>query len=375
MTSEAVKAYGLSAGASVVGVAAAESFGAAPEGYRPADALEGCRSVVVLGAAVPREAILKESTIGFIDIRNAVNAKISDAAKAVAKWLKKEGCKARAVTGMDGKYVDGFTRGTISLKHAAELAGLGAIGRNYLLINREYGTLLWFAAVLTDAELAPDEKAPPICDNCGICVEVCPSGALDAFPPLDKKACSGTMFKKVEGKWEIMCFQCRKMCPYWNGVPIVTDKKGNQLLEMIQGEEDEVLANEACRPLTGSLVVVKGPEGFMLLKNRFRNAWEIAGGMIEPGETPRQCAARECLEESGYAITDLRFVGLMKCFLVAGYFSKESRIEYTALYCADVQDIQAFEENEEMTGLRWYNPGEPIEDASEIDIHLLRYYI
>ena len=155
---------------------------------------------------------------------------------------------------------------------------------------------------------------------------------------------------------------------------IVADKKGNQLLEMIQGDEGEVLSNEAYRPLTGSLVVVKSPAGFMLLKNRFRNAWEIAGGMIEPGETPRQCAARECLEESGYAIDGLRFVGLMKCFLVAGYFSKESRIEYTALYCADVQDIQDFHENEEMTGLRWHTPGEPLEDANAIDLKLLEYY-
>jgi len=156
---------------------------------------------------------------------------------------------------------------------------------------------------------------------------------------------------------------------------IVADNKGNQLLEMIKGKEDEVLVNEAYRPLTSSLVVVKSPEGFMLLKNRWRNAWEIAGGVIEPGETPRQCAARECLEESGYAIDDLRFIGLMKCFLVAGYFSKVNRVEYTALYCADVEATQSFHENEEMTDLCWHNLGEPIEDASEIDMKLLEYYI
>jgi len=155
---------------------------------------------------------------------------------------------------------------------------------------------------------------------------------------------------------------------------IVADKKGNQLLEMIRGNEDEVLANEAYRPLTGSLVVVKSPEGFMLLKNRFRNAWKIAGGIIEPGETARQCAARECLEESGYAIDGLRFVGLMKCFLVAGYFSKEDRVEYTALYCADVKAVREFHENEEMTALCWHTLGEPLEDASAIDIKLLEYY-
>ena len=155
---------------------------------------------------------------------------------------------------------------------------------------------------------------------------------------------------------------------------IVADKKGNQLLEMMQGDEDEVLSNEAYRPLTGSLVVVKSPAGFMLLKNRFRGLWEIAGGMIEPGETPRQCAARECLEESGYTIDGLRFIGLMKFFLAPGWFSEESGVEYTALYCADVQEIQDFQENEEMTGLRWHTLGEPIEDANAIDVKLLEYY-
>lgn len=218
MTSEAVKDYGLQAGASVVGIASAEDFGLAPEGYRPADALEGCRSVIVLGAPIPKEAILNEDTIGFIDIRNAVNAKVNEAAKTLEKRLKAEKHKAKTISGMSGKMVDGFTRGPISLKHAAELAGLGAIGRNYLLINPDYGTRLWFSAVLTDAELAPDERMQPVCGDCNICVEACPVGALDTPGSVNKRACSRHMFKQINKKWEIVCFQCRKRCPYWDGV-------------------------------------------------------------------------------------------------------------------------------------------------------------
>ena len=101
---------------------------------------------------------------------------------------------------------------------------------------------------------------------------------------------------------------------------IVADKEGNQLLELIQGNENVIISNESYRPLTGSLVVVKSQKGFMLLKNKRRQTWEIAGGVIEHGETPRECAVRECFEESGYVISDLRFIGLIKCFLVAGAF-------------------------------------------------------
>jgi len=213
LSSEKVKEYGLKAGANVVGIASSKDFDLAPEGYRPADALEGCRSVIVLGIPIPKEALLNEDTTGFIDIRNQINVQANEAAKAVEKRLKTEKHRAKAVGGMSGKMVDGFTRGPISLKHAAELAGLGAIGRNYLLISPEYGTLLWFSAVLTDAELTPDKKMQPICNDCNVCVELCPSKALDNFPPFGKKGCAETMFKMVDGKWRSCAFNAAGSAP------------------------------------------------------------------------------------------------------------------------------------------------------------------
>ena len=224
LTNEAVKEYGLSAGASVIGIASSKDFGSAPDGFRPTDVLEDCLSVIVLGAPVPREAILADDPIGFIDIRNEVNKKINDITKKVEKWLKGQGYKARAIVGMSGKWLeqDGrkVTFGLISLKHAAQMAGLGVIGRNYLLTNPQYGNLLWFSAVLTNADLVPDEKAEyNFCDGCNICAEACPSKALDNYPPtFGRKKCDGTMFKMIDKKWEIVCFLCRKVCPYRFGI-------------------------------------------------------------------------------------------------------------------------------------------------------------
>lgn len=59
-----------------------------------------------------------------------------------------------------------------------------------------------------------------------------------------------------------------------------------------------------CHP--GSVVVVPYlPDGRILLVRQFRYAtrqwlWELVAGGIEPGETPRDAARRELVEETGY---------------------------------------------------------------------------
>jgi len=156
---------------------------------------------------------------------------------------------------------------------------------------------------------------------------------------------------------------------------IIADAKGNQLLEFIRGKESELVANEAYRPLTSALCAVKGPKGFMLLRNRWRNEWELAGGMIDEGETPREAVVREIREESGYAVAEVRFLGMLKFFLKPSWHLPEERIEYTALYAAEIAEEHEFVENEEMTDICWYTLGAPIADANEIDLRLLKYAI
>jgi len=212
LTGEMVKEYGLNAGADVVGIAASKDFGLAPDGFKPSDILEGCRSVIVLGATFPQE-VLKD-TVEYTRSRNAMLSKMTAMAKEVAKKISADGYSAKAISGSGGKTVNGKMYGHISLKHAAELAGLGHINRNYLLTNPEYGNLLWFSAVLTDAELIPDKKEEyDICDNCYQCVDTCPSGALEDPDLFGSKDCS-KYFTLLNREFEIKCFLCRTVCPY-----------------------------------------------------------------------------------------------------------------------------------------------------------------
>ena len=214
LSSEAAKEICRNAGAVVVGIASADDFSSAPEGFKPADVLENCRSVIIIGTPFSRESYFGTPS-EYTDVRNATYKKMDAMAKEVAKLIKKEGYVTKTVGSLGGKWIGGFTHGNISLKHAAEIAGLGVIGKNYLLINKDYGTRLWFTAVLTDVELTPDQKSnDDVCNKCNKCIEACPSGALDNLPTFGKKVCANTCFKFVNKKWELHCFLCRKICPH-----------------------------------------------------------------------------------------------------------------------------------------------------------------
>jgi epoxyqueuosine reductase len=102
----------------------------------------------------------------------------------MARFLEKEmGAKAMAVPLSYPMNMSAETNGMVadvSLRHAAVAAGLGSFGRHNLVIHPELGSRAIFSAILTDLDLDSD---PPIsdklCNDCEVCVENCPVGALD----------------------------------------------------------------------------------------------------------------------------------------------------------------------------------------------------
>ncbi len=77
-----------------------------------------------------------------------------------------------------------------SQRHAAVAAGLGSFGRHNLVIHPRFGTRVKFASIVTDLELAPSPRSgEDYCLHCGLCVQNCPSGALDEAGRTDVMKC------------------------------------------------------------------------------------------------------------------------------------------------------------------------------------------
>lgn len=222
---KAVKEMAYELGANLCGIAPVERFSGAPAGHHPTDLLAGCRSVIVLACEWPHDAV-DVTTIAYTMTRDNMAVKLNTLAERLAKQLSERGLITLCKWSMGSTRLeeDGRYRDLLSLKHAAMLAGLGNIGKNTLLINEQYGNMIWMSAVLTTAELEGDPLSMyEVCPaGCQRCVKACPVGALGGAW-MKQTACFDHAYRSENGRIDdkdevILCNTCRVTCPFHLGI-------------------------------------------------------------------------------------------------------------------------------------------------------------
>ncbi|MER8220822.1 NUDIX hydrolase [Streptomyces sp. NPDC094143] len=127
--------------------------------------------------------------------------------------------------------------------------------------------------------------------------------------------------------------------------PLAADGRGNCLISFARGGE---AAPPQDAPLPAALVALWRAGRVLMVFDRYRQSWELPGGKIEEGETPRQAAARELLEETGQQSDErLRFIGYARFVL-----APDRRAEYLALYAGSCAESRAFEP---ISAIHWWD--------------------
>ncbi|WP_164545596.1 NUDIX domain-containing protein [Paenibacillus albus] len=153
---------------------------------------------------------------------------------------------------------------------------------------------------------------------------------------------------------------------------IVTDQKGNVFTEFLPIQEQELEGFDFDAPLTHALLVVRYEGKYLMMFNKWSQYWELPGGVIEAGESARECAIRELYEETNQIVSDLTFKGLMKFDLQPSFHGPE-RTEYGALFYAELGAPRDFVENDEAAKIIWWDGRSEIGDIDEIDRKLLEF--
>lgn len=145
------------------------------------------------------------------------------------------------------------------------------------------------------------------------------------------------------------------------------ERTGNALVAFLPAARVRDVPDDA--PMPAALAAVWHGRHLLLVFDRFRHQWELPGGRIDPGETPRQAAVRELHEESGLHVPAVTLAGYARFRLTA-----PPRDEYAAVYTAHVTTRHHdFTPNTEISAIRWWDTTGPLPgDTQIIDATLAR---
>ena len=113
-------------------------------------------------------------------------------------------------------------------REAAARAGVGFYGKNTMLITRRHGSWVVLGTLVTTAAV---EASPPLeldCGSCTLCIDACPTGALDEPGLVDSTKCLSYWtqapaaipedYRAELGAQVYGCDICQDVCPWNRGI-------------------------------------------------------------------------------------------------------------------------------------------------------------
>jgi epoxyqueuosine reductase len=113
-------------------------------------------------------------------------------------------------------------------REAAARSGVGFYGKNTMLITRRHGSWVVLGTLVTTAEVEPTPPLALDCGSCTLCIEACPTGALDDPGVVDATKCLSYWtqapapipeeYRDELGAQVYGCDICQDVCPWNRGV-------------------------------------------------------------------------------------------------------------------------------------------------------------
>lgn len=145
---------------------------------------------------------------------------------------------------------------------------------------------------------------------------------------------------------------------------VIINKNGYVFLECISLNEHE-LKNYS--PLAGSYALARFNSKYLICFNTLRKQWEIPAGGRDDSETAKECAIRELFEETGQAVKDMEFKGLLKVR------KPDGTMKYNPIFYVELDNVEPFNKNDETDQILFWNFIDNIGYIDEVDEAVLRW--
>jgi epoxyqueuosine reductase len=113
-------------------------------------------------------------------------------------------------------------------REGAARAGIGFYGKNTLLITRRHGSWVVLGTLVSDQAVEPSPPLDAGCGSCRLCIDACPTGALDEPGTLDSNLCLSYWtqapsavpepYREPLGALVYGCDICQEACPWNRGI-------------------------------------------------------------------------------------------------------------------------------------------------------------
>ncbi|MGV2999433.1 tRNA epoxyqueuosine(34) reductase QueG [Streptococcus suis] len=197
------------------------------ERIRPRLSLESAKTIISIAVAYPRHLPVKPVKTQYkrgkitpnswgLDYHYILQDKLERLARGIEQLT--EGLEYKAMVDT-GALVD---------TAVARRAGIGFIGKNGLVISKEFGSYMFLGELVTNLDIEPDHPVDYDCGDCNRCVEACPTSCLIGDSTMDARRClsfqtqdKGMMDLEFRKKIKTViygCDICQICCPYNKGI-------------------------------------------------------------------------------------------------------------------------------------------------------------
>ncbi|WP_105123103.1 tRNA epoxyqueuosine(34) reductase QueG [Streptococcus suis] len=197
------------------------------ERIRPRLSLESAKTIISIAVAYPRHLPVKPVKTQHkrgkitpnswgLDYHYILQDKLERLARGIEQLT--EGLEYKAMVDT-GALVD---------TAVARRAGIGFIGKNGLVISKEFGSYMFLGELVTNLDIEPDHPVDYDCGDCNRCVEACPTSCLIGDSTMDARRClsfqtqdKGMMDLEFRKKIKTViygCDICQICCPYNKGI-------------------------------------------------------------------------------------------------------------------------------------------------------------